>query len=605
MKRLALTLIVALLVLLSALPAAAQTAPDLSALARFFPADIPIFISFRTDDGFIATLNNLAERITARVSDAVMDQSLQEVLDQLVQSLYPGGSFQENVRPWLGDTAAVGFLSLTQQMTFSADLDSDEQPVLIAISIKNPTAALDFVVNLLNQDRTPFFQTTGDGYTLLVIGQTTMPSSLDNSTFVVVRDEVLLISASSDTSVFAPDTLPSPSLADTPRFTTALGWLPAQSYNAIVYNDAFAGVLNSLPADDLTAGFLTQILGQVGLTTDTVTPQIFGFTLLDGTTLTIDGASYADPSASPLTPAALRPVDPTFAARIPANVPLAVHASDLKLQIEAAALGINSLLETLSTESLGDTQDIEEARMELRKQLARANNLFTSLTKLDFVEDVLSWLDGDYIAFLGLNPALDTTSMMGIMTAFPLELGIAIEVTDTAKAQATFEGLTLGLRQLVQMANASASTSEPEPQLAVTTDELAGAAVTVLTITSRDLPWPIELLMGTNDRVFAIGTRSAVAAMFSADGGLTTNEAFRAAQAYMLPNANSIAWLNPAGLLPLADLVEALDSGPSAEADARAVRAFLNLITSGTITASNDLTKNLTLVRMTLSLNAE
>ena len=604
MKRSVLALIVALLVLLSALPAAAQTAPDLSALARFFPADIPIFISFRTDDGFIATLNNLAERITARVSNGVMDQSLQEALDELVQSLYPGGNFQENVRPWLGDTAAVGFLSLTQQMTFSADLDSDEQPVLIAISIKNPAAALDFVVNLLNQNRAPFFQTTGDSYTLLVIGQTTMPSSLDNSTFVVVRDEALLISASSDTSLFAPDTLPSPSLADTPRFTTALGWLPAQSYNAIVYNDAFAGVLNSLPADDLTAGFLTQILGQVGLTTDIVTPQIFGFTLLDGTTFTIDGASYADPSASPLTSAALRPVDPAFAARIPANVPLAVHASDLKLQIEAAALGINTLLETLSTE-LADTQDIEEARMELRKQLARANNLFTSLTKLDFVEDVLSWLDGDYIAFLGLNPALDTTSMMGIMTAFPLELGIGIEVTDTAKAQAMFEGLTLGLRQLVQMANASASTSEPEPQLAVTTNELAGAAVTVLTITSRDLPWPIELLMGTNDRVFAIGTRSAVAAMFSADGGLTTNEAFRAAQAYMLPNANSIAWLNPAGLLPLADLVEALDSGPSAEADARAVRAFLNLITSGTITASNDLTKNLTLVRMTLTLNAE
>lgn len=604
MKRPVLLLIAAALILLSGLPAAAQTPADLGVLARFFPADTALFIGFRTDDDFVATLNNLAERVTDLVFNAVMDQSLQEALDELVQSIYPGGSFQENVRPWLGDVAAVGFLSLEQQIASGTALDGDETPVLVAASIKDRAAALDFVVNLLNQEGVPFFQTTGEDYTLLVVDQQQMPATLDGAQVVIVRDDVLLLSANTDTNLYTPGSLPDPNLLNGSDFSAALDWLPAAAYNVTVYYDTVSVLLSAMSGDDPETELALSLIERMGLSA--ASPQMIGFTVLDDVTLTIDTAQRFDPSASPLMIAMPGPVDPAFAARVPADIPLVIHITDLKLQLEGASSSINALLEIFAAGPDVDEGDLEAARMELSKQFAQVNNLFTSFTKLDFVQDVLSWLDGDAVAFIGFNPELDATTLLGLTMVFPLELGIGIETTDTAKAQATFDGLTLGLKQLVKMANASSSPSGSDPQLTVTTDALAGTPVTVLTLTSRDLPWPIELLMGTNDRVFAIGTRGAVAAMFSADGGLTSNAAFRAAQAYMLPNANSVAWLNPAGLLPLADLFQAaLGSGPSAESDAQAMRSMLNLVRGGTITSAYDQANNLALVRMTLTLNAQ
>lgn len=600
MKRLVLLLIAAVSVLLSGLPAAARTPADLSALARFFPASTPMFIGFRTDDDFIATLDNLFERVAARLPDTGMEQSLRESLD----GLDPDGSFQRNIRSWLGDIGAVG-IWFESQLAASAGISSSNPPTVVAFSVKDAEAALDFVVKLLDQNRTPFFQTAGDDYTLLVIGTSTMPRSLNDSTFVVVRDEALFISADSDIDVFAPDILPSPSLAETSRFSTTLGWLPAESYNAIVYNDVFGAMLSMMPADDPTAELLVRILERLGLTSETVGPQIFGFTILDGTTLTIDLVNYADPTNPLVAGAILPPLDPAFAAHIPADVPLAVHFIDLKTQVEVLTVSVNNLFDVLTTLLDLDIDEIQEVQRQLSKELARANNLFTSLTKLDFVEDVLSWLDGNGVVFLGFNPELDATSSVSLMRTFPFELGIGFEVTDAAKAQVTFDGLTLGLQQLVRLAQTSTSPSPSDPQLTVTTDELMGTPVTVMTITGRDTTWPIELLMGTNDRVFAIGTRNAVRTMFAAEGDLNANAAFRAAQAYMLPDASSLAWLYPAGLLPLADMAQALSSGPTAEADTNAVRSLLSLIASGTITTSSDLTRNLSLARMTLTLNVE
>lgn len=608
-KRLLLFALAALLVL-SALPALAAAPADLNALARYFPADTPMLVSARIDDDFLATINSLAEAIALRFPDANMDQSLQEALDEAVQRIYPDGDFQTTVRPWLGNTVSVAPLSFALAFD-SSSMNDDEIPVLIAVSIKDSAAALDFIVNGLNYGRTPFFQTTGDGYTLLVVEQTQMPASLDGAQLIVVRDDALLLSANTDTSLYTPDSLPAPSLLDQPQFSAALGLLPADSYNMTIYADMVNDILAasaSFDADMSGPGMLS-MLEQIGFSAASVGPQVIGFTILDNAVLTIDSAQSLDPTAAPLMAAIPRPVNPAFAARIPAGVPLALHGADLKTQLETAAEGFNVAMEAMAAQPGMDAAEVEEAREQVRKQIAQVNNLFTSFTGLNFTEDVLSWLDGDVIAFIGLNPNLDTTDPMGLMMVFPVEMGIGIEATDPAKAQAAVEGFTKALNQLAAMANMSMSNSAPEGgqagEITVTTENLAGTTVTVLTLTASDLPWPVELLLGAINSVFALGTRGAVSAIFAADGGLPASATFRAAQAYMLPNPTSVAWLDPAGLLPLADIAEAYMQGPGAADDVDAVRSLLTFIRSGTITSAYDVENNVARARITLELTAE
>jgi hypothetical protein len=465
------------------------------------------------------------------------------------------------------------------------------------------------MINALNQDGTRFFQTTGDGYTLLVIDESAMPASLNDADLVIVRDDVLLFSANTDSTVIVASGLQSPSLFEQPAFTGALGWLPADSYNITIYADVVNDILAASASMDADTASAMEMLEQIGFSMDSVGPVVVGFTILDGSVLTIDEAQAYDPAAGPMMIAIPGPVDMTFAARIPAGVPLALHGTGLKTQLEATAQSYSALFEAMAAQPGMDADEIEAARAQVEKQLMQVNNLFTSFTDLNFNEDVLSWMDGDAIAFIGFSPDINASSPMGLMAAFPLEFGVGIEATDPAKAQAAVEGFTKALNQLAAMANvsmgSSGSASQPADEITVTTDTLNGVSVTVVTLIAKDLPWPVELLMGANDSVFALGTRSAVSAMFAADGGLTSNPEFQAAQAYMLPNPTAVAWLNPAGLLPLADLAEAMTDPNSSGSDAASARSLLTFIRSATATSAYDTDNNVMRARLTLTLAAE
>lgn len=608
MKKRLLFLILTAFVVMSALPALAASPADLNALARYFPASTPLLISVRTDDDFLATINGLAETIAARFPNADMDQSLQEALDEMVQQLYPDGDFQTTVRSWLGDTVSVGVLSF--EKAFDSDSpgsDGDDVPALIAVSITDQAAALDFVINALNQDRTPFFQTTGDGYTLLVVGKRAMPASLNEADLIIVRDDVLLFSANTDTSLVAASGLQSPNLLDQPEFSAALGWLPASDYSVTVYADMIADMLNMAAAMDSEAAASMGALASMGINMAALGPQVFGFTILGDSTLTFDIAQALDPASMPAMVALPGPLDPAFAAHIPAGTPLALHGTDLKGQLEAAAGSYSLLFESLAAQPGVDADEIEAARAQIQEQLLKINELFTTFTDLDFSEDVLSWLDGDFVAFISFNPNMDASDSMALLKTFPLELGLGIEATDPAKAQAAVEGFTQALNQLAELANTSMSKGPGRPtgEVTVTSEELNGTPVTVVTLVTRKLSWPVELLLGANDSVFALGTRGAVSAIFAADGGLPSNARFQAAQAHMLPNASAFAWLNTEGLLPLADLARGFLSGPGEEADLANLNALLNLIHSGTITSAYDAENNIALARFTLTLAAE
>jgi hypothetical protein len=208
--------------------------------------------------------------------------------------------------------------------------------------------------------------------------------------------------------------------------------------------------------------------------------------------------------------------------------------------------------------------------------------MFTQFTGLDLREDVISWMTGNYAMFIQLNPELNTSSAFGVFATFPVDFGLAVEATDPAKAAATVEGLTKGIEQAVTMFGGSSD----ETEVVITNETIVGTSTTVITITAEGAPWPIELLMGANGEVFALGTRNAVQAIFARDGGLPSNAAYQNAQTYVLADAYGLGYLGTEGLLPVADLIAAMNDDEEDSAQVQAVRDVLNLIRSATISQS-------------------
>src|SRR5438045_603900 len=98
------TLLAALLILalgVLIVPAAAQAqVHDLTTLAQYFPADAPVYLSFRTDDDFIAQLDKLAAKFGSLMPNGQMPGSLQAMLDQMASQLAPNGTFASTIRSW-------------------------------------------------------------------------------------------------------------------------------------------------------------------------------------------------------------------------------------------------------------------------------------------------------------------------------------------------------------------------------------------------------------------------------------------------------------------------------------------------------------------------
>ena len=562
-KTLALLLIV--LLLLGSFPALAVSPTELNTLARYFPTDTPMFVSARIDDGYIETLDGLLGRFVNAFPDNFPPISLTDVLDEFVQDADLGESFAEDVRPWLGDTASLGLIDMS-----TAAMNDEDPPVLIAIGITDR----DAVVGMLSEmgaDSDDVEVVTEADYTLF------QPADdMDEPVAIIVRDDVLLFTNAGD--VLPAGGVYDISLADNSAFMDTLVLLPEPDYNITIYLDTSAFLDAAMVADpDMqammdTMGPLMNVIGQ----------QVVGFTILDGVSMTMDFAQKLGDTTifeEMGIPTALPPLDPAFTARIPAGTALAVQGTDLKTTFESATAGMQMSLEAQA--DMMDEMGMGDDMADVQEGLDQLGQAFTMFTGLDFEEDVLSWMTGDYAIFLSPAVGVDFSSMGGLMGGFPLTFGLAIEVGDAAAAQNTVDGLTQAVTNLAR----SAASDEEEP-ITVSSETIGSTEVTVVTIATPDLPWLVELLMGANDEVFALGTRDAVSMILSPDGGLPSDPAYIRAQDFMLPETVQFAWIGFDALLPLADLAGAFSfDEDTATAQTKALRNALSLFTSSTITA--------------------
>lgn len=563
-----LRLILLVAVMLGVLSATAMAAPpaDLNVLAAYYPDKTPVFISFRTDDAFIGTLDALLQRVNAAVPDANIPP-LVAALDEAIadSDLFEGGDFQSVVRSWLGDVASVGVLSL--DTAFDEDRSNDDNvPFLFAAQITDRAAAETFWdTTLLNNPNNNEYERSTEGDYTVYVPQTSSRAE----GVVAVGDDVVFVSN-------LREALPlggMGGLAASETFTSTLALLPEPDYNLTGYFN-LGGALRKIFT-------MPEFRSQPGMDMfqslfDELPAQALGATILDDRSLTLDiaqpyGAIMERMSAMGFDVTLAGPVDPAFAERIPNGTPLVIHSTGIANAYRQLIQSMNVQMDMLE----GD--EAEQMREELERGLSQLRVAVRAATGLDLDEQLIPALDGDYALYLGLNAGLaDAQSMMDIMRQLPVEFGIVLEVSDPA----VIDGLVNGLVETVK-----AIPEEQGVTISIAEDTIGGNTVQVVTIEVEDLPFPIELVIGGDGEVFFLGTPAAARASLNPDGGLLADPQYREASTYMLSNSSAVLYMASNGLQPLVNLVAA-EGGSIGARNAQEFAAVLSLLSSSSISAS-------------------
>jgi hypothetical protein len=568
------------------LPALATPIGELNDLARYFPADTPIFAAVRTDDAFFSELDGIVAKVADALPPGIIPPvTIVEALDMALADAEPPMSFQEDIRPWLGDTMAFGVLEIPNEegaarMLRRRPTFDGEAPVLVAVAITDRAAVTDFFVDGMTEADVEFERTDEADFTLITPTNTSVEFAKETP-IIVIRDDALFVTNQSDSAT----TLPDGSLASSAEFNETFALLPGDDYNISVFMDFGAfieqGIANTSDPDT------QEFMGLFGNMFSAIGPQAWGATLLDGVNLTLDAAQrITDPTAFetlgfPITN--MTAIDPAFAVHIPAGATLSIHSTDLNRGFGSMFNFFDTMIGNMREMGLGDSDELDEAA----EGIAQIENSFTTFTGLDLRDDVLAWMTGNYALFIMPSPDLDVSSRFSIFQTFPVDFGLAIEVTDPAAAAKTVEGLTEGVERLAALATEQ---EDAQAEIEIGSDTIVGTDVTVISITGEDSPWPVELLMGANDEVFALGTRNAVQSILARDGGLPSNAAYTRAQDYVLENAYSLGYFGPQSLLPLTDLITtfAEEDDEEAEQNAETARNLLRLIQSASASQSID-----------------
>ncbi len=563
MKRLVLLLLTILLLGAFALPTAALPIDDLTTLAGYFPEGSVIYASARTDDDFIATLDGVLTQV-GQVIPEVGGTTLTQALDLLASGIKSGATFQDLFRPWLGNTAAIGMFPLTTTDDFNNPIE------LVVISITDRDAAEAFFQSVTGPRE--YVQTQGDGFT-------TYESTRDN-THLVFRDDVILIA--SNFGIVANGGAVTAPLSGSADFNTALGLLPGSDYNAAVYVDTRAFV--SYAADNSVEAF-----GQpLPATIAGLEPQAFGFTILDGTALTIEGVSATNVDALGVGSVATAPLDLGLLTRIPAGTPLLILGSSF-------ADSYSLILDQI--QQLASLQGMESDATDIQTGLWALDFGIRGFTGMDFQSEILPALNGTYALYAGVNPAAE-----GAQTAFDLitpdlllDFALTFGVTDAAVAVELRDNL---------IATLSALPTERQDNINISFEDSNGTPVIVIGVETDSFSGEqVEVLLGVSDEVFSFGTRRYVEAALNPGIGLDQDPQWQAAAQYFVPESYSLLYQSSDNLATLVDIFERTGTSDTRDLSL-ALGALTGLVSSSSI-SYGALSEGGIHMRAVLTLNGE
>ena len=551
MKGLQMRKLIVLLVLVtigfSVFPVSATSVDELTALARFFPVDTPIFAAVRTDDALIDELDSLAANVAAKLGTE-LPISLRDSLDvfaassAIIASEAAGTdaettealpNFDTIFRSWLGDTAAVGILSLDI-------LSGASTPIVAAFSVTDRANAEVFVDQSLATNSFQTFEKSTDE----VSGSTLWQSTDFGTSDWVLFDDVLLIT----TDVPAPlglTPIADTNLSTNEIFTETVGLLPAESYAALAYVDLggiiqpFAALAPLLLPPDTPDIDVDGLINAIGA-------QAVGLTILEERAFVLDTVVQAGDSSAlealglSTAGTAGQPVDPALAGFVPGDSIFAIQGTNFGPSITAlldAFAGLGKML---------DEQDISLAAIDpnldprlslilgglnLDDPIVFLRQAFRGMVGLDLDADVLAWMSGNFATYLRA-PQTATGK-------YTLDAGLVVEVTDTEAATQLMAAIPLFLEQInrsfIQQENAIIL---PAPEF--------------------DLPeeLPFELpgnLIGMNEAIFTVATQAGGEfSLKPTDNSLANTPAWQGGQSFFLPDTSSVFFVNLPAIRDLA-----------------------------------------------------
>jgi hypothetical protein len=428
-----------------------------------------------------------------------IDEAFVDTLDDLVSGLsstlasldvppltlrqilfFTGGVNPDQLLPLLGDTASIGVTGMDASGTIDAD------GLQIVVELEDADAALAYILE----------EYEGMAEVIQNPNATVVAVPAADILFEVY-DEVLVIAVEQQTLPGAEN-----SLLNAERFRNTLADLPEDSYNALIYADV---PLLAALGDDMDGA---ELLEQAG-------PLAIGATILNDASLTIDIAQQLPNLPEGYLSA--EPVSQDFLRFVPANTTALIHSTNLSAAIDGLF-------------DLADSQAPNEpsSRVEIEAALAQVG--------IDLQADILDWTVGEYALFL----QADTRAIVNDLAANQLVLedrfdfGVVIEATDPATAQ----DLANRLGELLLQASAE----NPDQNVTITADTLAGLDVTAISITTgiedgfpvTATPVTIELVLGASEDVFFLTTRSAAESIANGAGSLADSEVYqRAAQTFV------------------------------------------------------------------------
>lgn len=508
-------LLIALLLIGAVLPAAAQSTPDLTALAAYFPPNTPMYVSFRTDDAMFDQLEAVRAHFNAALPGPLTsDTTVHQMLDEMLAAISSDGTFATAVRPWMGDSAAFGALSIENLM------GEDEGPMLIAVSITDRAQAQAFFEATVPAGSTNV--TTTETYTLITPADSARPAA------VYINDQVLLLTNKPE--VLAVNGLPGPSLAENEQFQSSLAALPEPAYSLFGYVDYHALMqanmreMQAMQSGSAGMGMSLELMGPM---LDAFGGMSMGVTVLNDRSLTADiGLEWNPAALGDLMPElpAFAPIDPAFAAHLPAGTQIAMQSTDLSASIQTALANLETMIALEMENGAGPGG--------AANPLAAIGLGVRGLTGLDLEDDILSWMTGQYAFGFSLDFQTMLESMSDEALPRALQFAFVVENTDGAGAQALVAGLSEGLTQL--------TSADRTGSITITEETVGGAPAILISAAGRGMREPFEILIGGNDSVFVIGTPAMARAALAPDGGLDTDAGYQETVASALPSTPAL-----------------------------------------------------------------
>lgn len=396
-------LLLLVLLLFALVPiATAQDTPDLTGLARYFPADTAAYVSIRTDQAYFETLDGLLTMLATAAGEEVPNGSVLAALDEMIRDETDGlYNYQTAIRDWLGDTLAFAIPNLTVM----------GEPDAVLVAEVRDREALETLITLSDSSAgTPTFEreTVGDS-TLFRNVSARRESIIVSDTFVALGRASVL-----EPLFIRQDRMAR--LNTHGEFTAAVAALPAGSYNMIGYLNAQGFARQVLP---VAAGSLPE--GAPEIDFDALAQafgvQAFGATIIDDRAFVLDLALIHGETTimsalglPEIVLSAMPPVDTTFARHAPADTLAyfqSTNDSDASLALFDNMMTIgDAIIERYVrpiAEAANDRDTLRELEsLNLRQMESMLSGMFERQLGLP-LEEVYTIFDGQAAAFLGIG----------------------------------------------------------------------------------------------------------------------------------------------------------------------------------------------------------